>query len=98
MIDALSKYLTKLSDGKFSVKGKVQEFGCVALRDYQECTTSPDGVFPLLKKNISGEQDFIGLSALEMKTNGTDGTIDTVIEDTLKCGAFEQVRNCQRNT
>ena len=45
-------------------------------RECQFCASLPDGVFPLLKRNSDGTYNFLSLCVLEMKTRGSEKTID----------------------
>ena len=87
IISVLQRYVKKLSKKEYDIH-KVREFGLLANRKHRVCTTSPDGVFPLLKRNGNGEYDFVSLCALEMKTRGTENTTDALIEAVLNGGEW----------
>ena len=56
--------------------GKVSEYGLLEKRKYRCVTSSPDRVFLSSNLNENGNHDFIGLCALEIKTQGTRYTAD----------------------
>ncbi len=53
VIRVLKNRVEKLSDGTYTI-GDVREFGLLAKRGHLYCTSSPDGVFPLMKRNSEG--------------------------------------------
>ena len=76
VIARLPKYLKQMSRGVLSIqKNKVREFGLLARRDCNACTTSPDGVF-LMMKTENGTTKSYSLCVLEIKTRGSVNTLD----------------------
>ena len=83
VIRVLKKRVKDLSSGEYAIHGNVREFGLVAKRGHLYCTSSPDGVFALKKRNSTGKYDFVSLCVLEMKTRGTEHTTDALVKSIL---------------
>ena len=91
VVKVLKKYLEKFTDGKYTSK-KVKEFGLLAQRECHACSSSPDGVFPLLRRekddNGSTEDKFVSLCGLEIKTrSAVKATADLYVQ-TLRSGEW----------
>ena len=54
------------------------------------CSSSPDGVFALMKKNTQGTYDFIGICVIEIKTRASENTVDALTESVLRGGLFTE--------
>ena len=91
VIARLPKYLKQMSRGVFSIhKNKVREFGLLARRDCNACTTSPDGVF-LMMKTENGTTKPYSLCVLEIKTRGSVNTLDGQEARILQSGSWLMV-------
>ena len=79
VILVLPNYVKQFSNDVYHIQ-QVREFGLLTRRDRKACLSSPDGVFPLLKRNDAGSHEFMPLCMLEMKTRGSENTVDTLLE------------------
>ena len=86
----MTVFVKELSEGKYIAR-KVSEYGLVAKRDCPACACSPDGVFPLLKKDENdGSTKFLSLCALEIKTRSALGTVNDLYRQTLNSGKWTE--------
>ena len=88
IIRVLKKKVKDFSGGLYDIHGRIREFGLLARRGHPYCTSSPDGVFALRKRNSIGGYDFVSLCVLEMKTRGTENTTDALLHSVLNGGSW----------
>ena len=84
VICVLRKRHKDLSDGDYTIHGKIRDFGLVEKKGHPYCTISPVGVLALMRRNSQGKYYFLSLCVLEMKTRSIDNTIDALIESVLQ--------------
>ena len=91
IITVLRPYLKDFSSGKFTSRD-VKEFGLLANRGCRACASSPDGVFPLLRRHEDEEgkihTKFVSLCGLEIKTKSAVDTTAALYEQTLRSGKW----------
>ena len=72
--------MKEFSENKYDIQ-KVREFGLLTRRDCCYCSSSPDGVFPLLRRDTDGSYKFLSLYVLEMKTRGSANTVHVLTRE-----------------
>ena len=87
IIKRLGKFVKELSKNRYEIQ-KVREFGLLTRRDCGVCSSSPDGIFPLLKRDTDGSYKFILLCVLEMKTRGSTNTVDALTREVENNGKW----------
>ena len=87
IIKRLGKFVKELSKNRYEIQ-KVREFGLLTRRDCGVCSSSPDGIFPLLKRDTDGSYKFISLCVLEMKTRGSTNTVDALTREVENNGKW----------
>ncbi|KAL7459526.1 hypothetical protein ACHAWC_011246 [Mediolabrus comicus] len=91
IVRVLRSFLHKLSGGRF-VSREVKQFGLLANRSCQACSSSPDGVFPLLRRDNDGEGNFrtsfVSLCVLEIKTRSAIPATKELYLQTIRSGSW----------
>ena len=90
VVRRLPKFLKSMSNRKFSIHGKVREYGLIANRTCTICTCSPDGAFALVQF-VDGSNKLIGLCLLEIKTISGDETTIHLSQQRVDLGKFLEV-------
>ena len=68
----------------------MREFRILLRRDCKVCASSPYGIFLLLKRNGDGGYDFVSLCVVEMKTRGSERTVDALTNQVGNDGAWTE--------
>ena len=89
IIKNLDKYLCKFSNGKYRVHS-VRNYPLLVRRDVQICSSSPNGVCALLKRNEDGKYKFWGLCVLEIKTQSALGTVYCVYRRSMNGNRYTE--------
>mmetsp|Transcript_56501 Transcript_56501/g.120005 ORF Transcript_56501/g.120005 Transcript_56501/m.120005 type:complete len:754 (+) Transcript_56501:1863-4124(+) len=82
IIKSLKKYVYQFSKDKFKIS-RIKSYGLFARRDVPACSSSPDGIFALLKKQDDGTYAFVSLCVLEIKTRSALGTVDAIYKQAM---------------
>ena len=90
VLRVLPRSLKTMSNNKYTIFGRIREFGLVGKKMHPFCSSSPDGVFTLMKKNTQGTYDFIGICVIEIKTRASENTVDALTESVLRGGLFTE--------